>query len=141
MTAGAAFALVALPLAYFAAFVLMFIEVNTIYHLSKHRASAGGYYSYVSAGLGARPAIVSAVMVVFYQAMSVAGVTVYIGGVLHPPRPPGRRGGGCPAQGCHRWSTCWWGLTSGRGGKYANTAADGTRQPTESWFSFPVVGF
>ena len=84
MTAGAAFALVALPLAYFAAFVLMFIEVNTIYHLSKHRATAGGYYSYVSAGLGARPAIVSAVMVLFYQTMSVAGVTVYIGGVFLP---------------------------------------------------------
>ena len=84
MTAGAAFALVALPLAYFAAFVLMFIEVNTIYHLSKHRRSAGGYYSYVSVGLGARPAIVSALMVVFYQVMSVAGVAVYIGGVFLP---------------------------------------------------------
>ncbi len=84
MTAGAAFALVALPLAYFAAFVLMFIEVNTIYHLSKHRSSAGGYYSYVSAGLGARPALVSAFMVVFYQVMSVAGVAVYIGGVFLP---------------------------------------------------------
>ncbi len=84
MTAGAAFALVALPLAYFAAFVLMFIEVNTIYHLSKHRSSAGGYYSYVSAGLGARPAVVSALMVVFYQTMSVAGVAVYVGGVFLP---------------------------------------------------------
>ncbi|MBE7562016.1 hypothetical protein H7F10_03370 [Acidithiobacillus sp. HP-6] len=56
MTAGAAFALVALPLSYFWAFALMFIEMNTIYHLSKHRASAGGYYAYVAAGLGARPA-------------------------------------------------------------------------------------
>ncbi len=84
MTAGAAFALVTLPLAYFAAFVLMFIEVNTIYHLSKHRSSAGGYYSYVSAGLGARPAVISALMVVFYQTMSVAGVAVYIGGVFLP---------------------------------------------------------
>ncbi|MDA8314235.1 MAG: APC family permease [Actinomycetota bacterium] len=84
MTAGAAFALVTLPLAYFAAFVLMFIEVNTIYHLSRHRSSAGGYYSYVSAGLGARPAVVSALMVVFYQTMSVAGVAVYIGGVFLP---------------------------------------------------------
>ena len=67
MTAGAAFALVAMPLSYLAAFILMFIEVNTIYHLTKHRASAGGYYSFVSAGLGARAAVVTGFMVIFYQ--------------------------------------------------------------------------
>ncbi|MDA8062644.1 MAG: APC family permease, partial [Actinomycetota bacterium] len=39
MTAGAAFALVALPLSYLLAFGLMFIEVNTLYHLSMHRGS------------------------------------------------------------------------------------------------------
>jgi amino acid transporter len=84
MTAGAAFALVALPLSYLFAFVLMFIEVNTLYHLSKHRGSAGGYYSYVSAGLGARPALVTAIMVIFYQLVSVAGVPVYVAGVFLP---------------------------------------------------------
>jgi len=84
MTAGAAFALVALPLSYLAAFILMFIEVNTLYHLSKHRSSAGGYYSYVSAGLGPRPALVTALMVVFYQMVSVAGVPVYVAGVFLP---------------------------------------------------------
>ena len=84
MTAGAAFALVALPLSYLAAFVLMFIEVNTLYHLSKHRGSAGGYYSYVSAGLGPRAALVTALMVIFYQLISVAGVPVYVAGVFLP---------------------------------------------------------
>ncbi len=84
MTAGAAFALVALPLSYLFAFVLMFIEVNTLYHLSKHRGSAGGYYSYVSAGLGAKPALVTAIMVVFYQLVSVAGVPIYVAGVFLP---------------------------------------------------------
>lgn len=84
MTAGAAFALVALPLSYLFAFVLMFIEVNTLYHLSKHRGGAGGYYSYVSAGLGARPALVTAIMVIFYQLVSVAGVPVYVAGVFLP---------------------------------------------------------
>ncbi len=84
MTAGAAFALVALPLSYLFAFGLMFIEVNTLYHLSKHRGSAGGYYSYVSAGLGPRAALVTALMVIFYQTVSVAGVPVYVAGVFLP---------------------------------------------------------
>ncbi len=84
MTAGAAFALVALPLSYLLAFILMFIEVNTIYHLSKHRGSAGGYYSYVSAGLGPRAALLTAIMVIFYQLVSVAGVPVYVAGVFLP---------------------------------------------------------
>jgi len=84
MTAGAAFALVALPLSYLLAFGLMFIEVNTLYHLSKHRGSAGGYYSYVSVGLGSRAALVTALMVIFYQMVSVAGVPVYVAGVFLP---------------------------------------------------------
>jgi len=84
MTAGAAFALVALPLSYLLAFGLMFIEVNTLYHLSKHRGGAGGYYSYVSAGLGPRAALVTALMVIFYQVVSVAGVPVYVAGVFLP---------------------------------------------------------
>ncbi len=84
MTAGAAFALVALPLSYLLAFGLTFIEVNTLYHLSKHRGSAGGYYSYVSAGLGPRAALVTGLMVIFYQLVSVAGVPVYVAGVFLP---------------------------------------------------------
>lgn len=84
MTAGAAFALVAMPLSYLAAFILMFIEVNTIYHLTKHRASAGGYYSFVSAGLGAPAALVTGFMVIFYQTLSVGAIPVYVGGVFLP---------------------------------------------------------
>ena len=84
MTVGAAFALVTLPLSYLLAFLLMFFEVNTIYHLTKHRASAGGYYSFVAAGLGPRAAIVTGFMVIFYQTMSVAGIPVYVGGVFLP---------------------------------------------------------
>ncbi len=84
MTAGAAFALVALPLSYLWAFGLMFIEVNTLYHLSKNRAGAGGYYSYVSAGLGPRSALITGFMVTFYQVFSIAGIPVYVGGVFLP---------------------------------------------------------
>ncbi|WP_430626093.1 APC family permease [Sulfobacillus thermotolerans] len=84
MTAGAAFALVALPLSYLLAFGLMFIEVNTLYHLSKDRASAGGYYSYVSAGLGTKASLITGFMVIFYQTLSVAAIPVYIGGVFLP---------------------------------------------------------
>lgn len=84
MTAGAAFALVALPLSYLLAFGLMFIEVNTLYHLTKNRGSAGGYYSYVSSGLGPTAAVVTAIMVIFYQVISVAGIPVYVAGVFLP---------------------------------------------------------
>jgi amino acid transporter len=84
MTAGAAFALVALPLAYLWAFLLMFIEVNTIYQLSKNRAGAGGYYAFVSAGLGPWAALVTAIMVIFYQVVSVGGIPVYVAGVFLP---------------------------------------------------------
>jgi amino acid transporter len=84
MTAGAAFALVALPLSYLWAFLLMFIEVNTIYQLSKNRASAGGYYAYVSAGLGPWAALITAIMVMFYQTVSVAGIPIYVAGVFLP---------------------------------------------------------
>ncbi|PWI57823.1 APC family permease [Sulfoacidibacillus thermotolerans] len=84
MTAGAAFAMAALPLSYLLAFLVMFIEVNTLYHLSKHRTTAGGYYGYVAAGLGPRTAVFTAFMVIFYQIVSVAGIPVYIGGVFLP---------------------------------------------------------
>jgi len=84
MTAGAAFALVALPLSYLFAFGLMFIEVNTIYHLTRDRSSAGGYYRYVSSGLGPMAAIVTAVMGIFYQTISVAGIPIYVAGVFLP---------------------------------------------------------
>lgn len=84
MTAGAAFALVALPLSFLAAFLLMFIEVNTIYHLTKHRASAGGYYSFVASGLGAPAALITGFMVAFYQVLSIAAIPVYVGGVFLP---------------------------------------------------------
>lgn len=84
MTAGAAFAMAALPLSYLLAFLVMFIEVNTIYHLSKHRSSAGGYYSYVAAGIGPRSAVFTAFMVIFYQIVSVAAIPVYVGGVFLP---------------------------------------------------------
>jgi amino acid transporter len=84
MTAGAAFALAALPLSYLWAFGLMFIEVNTLYHLSKDRVGAGGYYSYVSAGLGTGAALVTGFMVTFYQVFSMAGIPVYVGGVFLP---------------------------------------------------------
>ncbi|MGK9449791.1 APC family permease [Acidithiobacillus caldus] len=84
MTAGAAFALVAMPLSYLAAFLLMFIEVNTIYHLTKHRASAGGYYSFVASGLGAPAALITGFMVACYQILSIAGIPIYVGGVFLP---------------------------------------------------------
>ena len=48
MTSAAAFAFVLTPLSFLIATLTMFLEVNTLYHLSRRHASAGGYYGYIS---------------------------------------------------------------------------------------------
>ncbi|MCL5666132.1 MAG: APC family permease, partial [Candidatus Thermoplasmatota archaeon] len=72
ITAAAAFAFVLTPLSFLLATLTMYLEVNTLYHLSKRHASAGGYYGYVSTAFGQRPAIVSGLLYVLYQIVSTA---------------------------------------------------------------------
>ena len=62
ITSAAAFAFVLTPLAFLLAMLTMFIEVNTLYHLSKRHASAGGYYGYVATAFGPFAAIVTGLM-------------------------------------------------------------------------------
>ncbi|MFG1519671.1 MAG: APC family permease [Thermoplasmataceae archaeon] len=84
LTSAAMFAFVLTPLAFLIATLTMYLEVNTLYHLSKHHASAGGYYGYISTALGSRTAIMSGFLYVMYQGVSTAAIPVYVAGVLLP---------------------------------------------------------
>lgn len=84
MTSAAAFAFFLTPLAFLIATLTMFLEVNTLYHLSKRHASAGGYYGYIGTAFGATPAITSGLLYVMYQIASTAAIPVYVGGVVLP---------------------------------------------------------
>ena len=84
MTSAAAFAFFLTPLAFLIATFTMFLEVNTLYHLSKRHASAGGYYGYIGTAFGPTPAITSGLLYVMYQIASTAAIPVYVGGVVLP---------------------------------------------------------
>lgn len=84
MTSAAAFAFVLTPLSFLIATLTMFLEVNTLYHLSRRHASAGGYYGYISTAFGPQPAIVSGLLYVMYQIASTAAIPVYVAGVVLP---------------------------------------------------------
>jgi len=84
MTSAAMFAFVLTPLAFLIATLTMYLEVNTLYHLSRHHASAGGYYGYISTALGSKSAILSGFLYVLYQGVSTAAIPVYVAGILLP---------------------------------------------------------
>ncbi|QKR00901.1 APC family permease [Metallosphaera tengchongensis] len=84
MTSAAAFAFVLLPLAFLLAMVVMYLEVNTLYHLAKRHASAGGYYGYVATAFGPKAAIVVGLIYPLYQIVSTAAIPIYVAGVLLP---------------------------------------------------------
>jgi amino acid transporter len=84
ITSAAAFAFVLTPLAFLLAMATMYLEVNTLYHLSKRHASAGGYYGYVSTAFGPTPAIVVGLIYVLYQVVSTSAIPIYVAGVVLP---------------------------------------------------------
>ncbi len=84
VVASAAFAFFLTPLAFIIATLTMFLEVNTLYHLSKRHASAGGYYGYVATAFGPTPAIFAGLMYPFYQIVSTAAIPVFVAGVVLP---------------------------------------------------------
>ena len=63
MTSAATFAFFLTPLAFLIATVTMFLEVNTLYHLSKRHASAGGYYGYIGTAFGPTPVYIVATII------------------------------------------------------------------------------
>lgn len=84
MTAAAIYAYVLTPLSFILAMAVMYLEVNTLYHLSKRHASAGGYYGYVATAYGPSPAILTGFLYIMYQVASTAAIPTYIGGVVLP---------------------------------------------------------
>lgn len=84
ITSAAAFAFVLTPLAFLLAMLTMYLEVNTLYHLSKRHASAGGYYGYIATAFNPIPAAVSGFLYVLYQVASTAAIPVYVAGVVLP---------------------------------------------------------
>ena len=84
VVASATFAFFLTPLAFLIATLTMFLEVNTLYHLSKRHASAGGYYGYIANAFGPVPAISSGLLYVMYQIVSTAAIPVFVAGVVLP---------------------------------------------------------
>lgn len=82
ITAAAAFAIT--PLAFLLAMLTMFIEVNTLYHLSKRHSSAAGYYGYVATAFSHFVAIVTGLMYPVYQIVSTRAIPVYVAGIVLP---------------------------------------------------------
>ncbi len=84
VTSAAVFAFFLTPLSFMLATLTMFLEVNTLYHLSKRHASAGGYYGYIANAFGPVPAVSSGLLYVMYQIVSTAAIPVFVAGVVLP---------------------------------------------------------
>lgn len=84
VVSSAVFAFFLTPLSFIIATLTMFLEVNTLYHLSKRHASAGGYYGYVANAFGPVPAISAGLMYPLYQIVSTAAIPVFVAGVVLP---------------------------------------------------------
>ena len=84
VVSSAVFAFFLTPLSFIIATLTMFLEVNTLYHLSKRHASAGGYYGYIANAFGPVPAISAGLMYPMYQTVSTAAIPVFVSGVVLP---------------------------------------------------------
>jgi amino acid transporter len=84
VVSSAVFAFFLTPLSFIIATLTMFLEVNTLYHLSKRHASAGGYYGYIASAFGPVPAISAGLMYPMYQIVSTAAIPVFVAGVVLP---------------------------------------------------------
>ncbi len=71
-TGAAFFALGALPLTAFLAFLVVLLNAFIIRRLSSRIAGSGGYYSYVKGGLGTSSALFTGFLYIFYQVMALA---------------------------------------------------------------------
>ncbi|KJE49201.1 MULTISPECIES: APC family permease [unclassified Acidiplasma] len=84
VVSSAIFAFFLTPLSFIIATLTMFLEVNTLYHLSRRHASAGGYYGYIANAFGPVPAISAGLMYPMYQIVSTAAIPVFVAGVVLP---------------------------------------------------------
>ena len=79
ITGIAGVALSATPLVFIIATLAVLINANTAIQFSKHISSAGGYFSYVSQGLGPKAGIMAGLYQLFYQVPNVAFLSLWNG--------------------------------------------------------------
>lgn len=79
ITGIAGVALSATPLVFIIATVAVLINANTAIQFSKHISSAGGYFSYISHGLGPKTGIMGGLYQLFYQVNNVAFLALWNG--------------------------------------------------------------
>lgn len=84
LTGAAAFALGALPLTYVLAVIAAAFTINTTYQFSKHIASAGGFYNYVSQGWSPRAGALTGWIFMFSYFMVVTNAILFTAGVFIP---------------------------------------------------------
>jgi amino acid transporter len=84
VVSSAVFAFFLTPLSFILATLTMFLEVNTLYHLSKRHSSAGGYYGYIANAFGPVAAIGAGLMYPMYQIVSTAAIPVFVAGIVLP---------------------------------------------------------
>ena len=79
ITGIAGVALSATPLVFLVATVAILINVNTAIQYSKKIASSGGFFSYVSNGIGPRTGVMTGLYQLFYQINNVAFLALWNG--------------------------------------------------------------
>lgn len=84
LTSAAAYAYGALPLTYVVAAFAAACLVNTTFQFSKRMAHAGGFYSYVTEGIGPRAGVVTGVLFLLSYFMVVTNAALFVGGVFVP---------------------------------------------------------
>ncbi|MHB1812993.1 MAG: APC family permease [Thermoplasmataceae archaeon] len=84
LTGAAAFAQGSLPLVALLAFFVVMINAVIIRKISANVAGAGGYYSYVKAGYGVKPALLTGFFYIFYQIMALCLIALSVA-VFVPP--------------------------------------------------------
>ncbi|MBU2757459.1 APC family permease [Acidithiobacillus sp. VAN18-2] len=84
MTGTATYALGALPLTFFLAAVAMAFTVNTTVQFSRHIASAGGFYNYVSQGWGPKAGILTGWLFMLSYIMIITNASLFVAGIFLP---------------------------------------------------------
>ncbi len=84
LTGAAAYALGALPLTYILAIIAAAFTINTTVQFSRHIASAGGFYNYVSQGWSPRAGVITGWLFMLSYFMVLTNAALFVAGVFVP---------------------------------------------------------
>lgn len=79
----ATYAGAAMPLAFLLALIVSLLIASSIAQLAKHLPSAGGYYTYISRGLGPKLGFMTGWLYFLYDPVIPSLCTVIVGGIFH----------------------------------------------------------